>query len=258
MFIKLFITILISVSIANAQTIPSDSNVEQVRILADANLQILENQKDNPNLDRDSFIFMLTVPSAMAATLDLVVMAGAAGYISLRMQMELEDKFSSIDVSLQPLDEIITQLRSIYNTTDSSIHATQRNIEKLKAKGYSGSQIQLIGQEIAIKNQKCLNRENNNSPDNFCPDFIENFRSEGFLIKKQQGAWIVTQAGKFLCCLEWDSLHCGFEIFDKRGRHKGEVGCLIDEFNPCENNPNRGLHAAPQKDHTPRSQACKR
>lgn len=257
-FAILTIVSLMWTSLASAQTSVSTSDVEQAKIIAEANLQQLESQTSNPNQGNDSFIFMLAVPSAMAATMDLVVMAGAAGYLSVQLQQDLQMKWNNINTSALSLEQIISELRWIFSTTNESIQSTQRNIEQLKAKGYSDSELINIAEMITTKNQMCTNRENNNSPENFCPDFIENFKSEGYQVTKKKGGWVVEMAGKFLCCLEWDNLHCGFEIFDKRGKHKGEVGCLLDELNPCQYNPSRGLHASPQLDHTPRSQACKR
>jgi hypothetical protein len=61
------------------------------------------------------------------------------------------------------------------------------------------------------------------------------------------------------CCLEYDRMHGGFEIFRNR-QHLGERGCDdLDRDDPCANSPERGGHAQIDRSgrHEPRSQACR-
>ena len=255
--LRLFISVVMMIFLFSSTTY---ANAEQNYISAISNMETsldeLDSAIENPPDDNPDFVFVIAIPSAMTATLELITMAFAAGYITYQLQQELNLEFNAIDTDALSLRALYNQLKSIFTRVEKSAS----NIDKLKGQGYSQQEITQIQDDISAQNLKCSRRENNNSPDNFCPDFKEYFGREGYKIVKKAGkvtAWIVEKAGRFACCLEWDRDHCGFEIYNKRGKHQGEVGCLIDEFNPCEHNPSRGSHALPDHaTHPPRSQAC--
>lgn len=84
-----------------------------------------------------------------------------------------------------------------------------------------------------------------------CEDFLKKFSNR---IDKSRGGLLFRRGKqKTDCCMEWDHLHGGLEIFDKRGNHMGERGC----DDPCAWTPSRGKHAEPASaTHKPRSPAC--
>lgn len=260
--IKILFAIVCCLTLVSSQVFAQEATVEEQYQssldLTEAQLNQLESQIENGADQNSDFIFAIAIPSAMAATADLIMLAGAAGYISWQLQNDLNLRLNAIDPDLLSLRELFRSLKSIFVEVEKSATKTERNLEKLTKIGYKTADIEALQSEIASKSRMCSNKQNNNSPENFCPDFMRNFGRDRYKLVKKAGSWVVTKGGKFQCCLEWDSLHCGFEIFDKRGRHKGEVGCLADEFNPCDYNPSRGSHARPQTDHKPRSQACKK
>lgn len=255
----LFISLCLSVSFAQTQTI--QQQIEE----SDSNLLVLENSFNDSNSNGDNFIFALFFPTALAATADLLIMAGVAGLVSKKLQ---EDFDLDLDILKTGFDsdpnfnerKSTRELRLIHNNTELAITKSEKSRERLGQFGYSARAIAELESLVSLKNQQCRNKENNKSPENFCPDYGDNFARDGYEVTRAKGGgWEVRKKGKrkVLCCLEWDDLHCGFEIFDKRGRHKGEVGCLPDEFNPCEYNPNRGKHAVPSpSNHKPRTRAC--
>lgn len=250
----LFFLILHLNSTAFGQTTPSKEQVDQAEATALAQLNIVDAEVENSG-DSDNDFAVALIPPAIHLTTEFIVLAAAAGYISYSLSENLQQTLSLLDVT-GPIKETLAALRMVFTTAQDAKKKGVSNQEKLKAHGYSDADIEELASHVEAKSQACSNKENNNSPENFCGNFLQNFAREKFRIEKARGGYLVTRRGKFQCCLEWDDLHCGFEIFNKRGAHLGEVGCLEDEFDPCEKNLNRGSHARPQKDHRPRSQTC--
>lgn len=97
------------------------------------------------------------------------------------------------------------------------------------------------------------------SPEECCVDFLHKFKGR---VDKERGGYKVFKGlggkhNKVECCLEWDRLHGGFEIFDKNGNHLGERGCDDLSDDPCDFTKSRGSHAKPNSsNHRPRSSAC--
>ncbi len=88
--------------------------------------------------------------------------------------------------------------------------------------------------------------------DKCCKDFFSKFG-----VTRERGGFVARIGNRFRCCLEWDALHGGLEIFDNRGRHMGERGCDDLNEDPCEWTRTRGQHAQPASStHRPRSRAC--
>lgn len=252
----LFLVLHCNLSFANDLEDSRQSYSSQ-KILVEANLEQLKNIYENPQDSSGNFIFMLAVPSAISMTADLIVIAGLGSYISHTMQAQLEADLASIDTDRLSLREIYNRLRSIFVQVDEEVQRSERNESRLREIGYTTRDLDELKEQIEVKSRMCSNNENNNSPEKFCPSYQNNFARDGYQLVKQSGAWKVLKKGKFQCCLEWDDVHCGFEIFDKKGRHGGEVGCLADEFNPCEANLGRGSHARPQPhNHRPRTKTC--
>ncbi len=72
----------------------------------------------------------------MAATADLIMLAGAAGYISWQLQNDLNLRLNAIDPDLLSLRELFRSLKSIFVEVEKSATKTERNLEKLTKIGY--------------------------------------------------------------------------------------------------------------------------
>ena len=93
------------------------------------------------------------------------------------------------------------------------------------------------------------------SIDACCGDFFAKFGDKA--TRARGGIIIKRNRKKFECCMEWDHLHGGLEVFDERGNHMGERGCDDLTDDPCEWTRSRGKHAEPASStHKPRSAAC--
>lgn len=96
------------------------------------------------------------------------------------------------------------------------------------------------------------------SPEACCQDFLSKFSNR---VQKTRGGFRIFQNpnnNRAACCMEWDHVHGGFEIFDNRGNHLGERGCEDLSDDPCKNTLSRGKHALPSnKNHSPKSPLCK-
>ena len=235
----------------------SSKNLREVLENFRSQINVLESHLQNSSDDADPFVFMALVPTTFGAALDLVVVAGTAKLISVKLASEYKRRIRDMR-ERNFSQEMVAELFQMLITVDRAINLLEQGQRDDDLKDhYSPEEIEALAQWVADKNRQCQRKEDNNSPDSHCPDFKESFKRKGFHLKKKKGAWEVTKGGKFQCCLEWDRDHCGFEIFNRKGIHQGEVGCLPDEFDPCRANLGRGSHAQPDpRNHRPRSQTC--
>lgn len=96
------------------------------------------------------------------------------------------------------------------------------------------------------------------APEVCCKDFFSKFKGQSEHTHGGFRIWKNIKHNKLMCCLEWDHLHGGFEIFDRHGNHMGERGCDDLNEDPCANTESRGRHAMPASStHRPRTAACK-
>lgn len=186
----------------------------------------------------------LAIPVVAIGTLELMA-AGATVALSIgiittaqnqEFQRQITESIEKIKVATAEVaDKILTDTVAMYN----------------KMLGNKNQCFNGAGSSTQVK--KC-----NGPPEECCSDFFKKFadrsekRSGGFKIFKRAG-----NRSKVECCMEWDSVHFGYEIFDNLGRHMGERGCDDLSDDPCEWTKSRGTHAQPaSSSHRPRSTAC--
>ncbi|MCB0422594.1 MAG: hypothetical protein KDD61_16450 [Bdellovibrionales bacterium] len=249
----LILLILTNALKVQAKSLPPE-NLERSRAQAYIELQKLKSAPPE-GAENGRFFFLPALVPATSAAFEFVTMAFATGFISFALREELIQRLEQLD-QYDDYDQAVSEVSNVFRSTDQAIARTLSNVDKLRDQGYDDQDLEYLASSISEKDFLCRQKENNNSPDSFCPDYKKSFFREGYKIESRNGGFVVTKRGKVQCCLEWDSLHCGFEIFQK-GVHKGEVGCLEDEFNPCQFNESRGSHAKPQpQNHKPRSSMC--
>jgi len=194
-----------------------------------------------------AFAPALAAPVAAIGALELaeitVSAAAAIGVISITQNQEYRREISAL------IEKVRTETGEVLKTALSEASILLRKISGRAAScGDPGSG--------ASRN---VGRFCTSSPEACCVDYFSKFRER--MDKRRDGIRVFRNKrfNKLSCCLEWDSMHGGFEIFDERGNHLGERGCDDLSDDPCTYSENRGRHALPASStHKPRSAACGR
>lgn len=185
---------------------------------------------------------LLAAPVVAIGSLDVVAMAAtaaaAAGVITMAQNQEFQESVS------QDISRIKEATADTIDETMNGAIALLKKIDKL-VKPRQCTTSQADG-----KNQQC-----DQILESCCQDFLKKFENQ--MKRGKGGITIVKGKNKFQCCLEWDYVHGGLEIFDERGNHLGEKGCDDLSDDPCRWTKSRGAHAAPNSStHKPRTATC--
>jgi hypothetical protein len=97
------------------------------------------------------------------------------------------------------------------------------------------------------------------TPEEACQSWFDRFSGGKFKNRfLRRGPWVkfFKRAGlkDLLCCLEWDSTHGAWEVFNQSGVHMGERSCEDLNDDPCEATPvGEGVHGGAEPGtHRPR------
>lgn len=192
---------------------------------------------------------LVLAPEAAIAALEIAILTVAAAY-ALHM-ITLADK-REMTAEIQKLIDTIKEATGavLHAALESAMFVLQK-VSSVK-NGMSG------GNCIPDRRAKERGAICKDSIDLCCDDFFGKFKDR---IEKGRGGIRVyadSRKSKLLCCFEWDRVHGGLEIFDKRGRHQGERGCEDLHDDPCKLTASRGAHAQPApQTHSPGSPACR-
>ena len=185
---------------------------------------------------------VLAVPEVAIGSLEAMAAAAAVaasyGIISTSQNREFQQVIAG-------------EVQSIKNATAEAIDETVKGAVFLYRKVMGQTQNRQCPENFEpAKSQNC-----SGGLDSCCGDFLSKFSNR---INKGRGGIIFRKGkNKFDCCMEWDYMHGGLEIFDERGNHMGEKGCDDPSDDPCEWTRSRGKHAEPASaTHRPRSAAC--
>ncbi len=240
--------------LAPVSTSPTIEEIERKKAELEAQFKVAE---AGPSEDGNDQFLVLAIPPAMALTAEVLTLAVTLGLVSIQIYENLSKQYREIkfnwDNDKASAGQTLDGLKAVYYRTQNE----EEKARRLKERGYSESDIEKFLVHISLKEQQCKRQENNNRPENFCDQLKEFFGIKKYRIEKTGRAYKVFKGSKLQCCLEWDNVHCGFEIFNKRGVHQGEVGCFEDEEDPCKANLSRGSHAQPQPhNHRPSASGC--